>query len=229
MTERGGGTLHGLLRLTAIVVLLAIALHVGAGLTVTDLEGADVPADVDDLDVPDVGPLDDFGDGPTDDSPDTPTAPETVAELNRSAVESEVHRLVNERRADHGAGRLAFDDDLREIGRYHSRDMSEREYFAHTGPNGTTLQDRYELFGYDCRVSMGDGRYATGGENIFMMQFAAGSHTEAEIAKRAVDGWMNSTDHRENMLAEYWQREGIGVYVTQRGDEVSVYVTQNFC
>jgi len=47
-----------------------------------------------------------------------------------------------------------------------------------------------------------------------------------EIAKSVVDAWYRSEGHRNNMLFPYWQREGIGIYITSDG---KVYVTQNFC
>ncbi len=37
---------------------------------------------------------------------------------------------------------------------------------------------------------------------------------------------MNSPGHRENILTEIYDREGIGVEIT---DDHKVYVTQNFC
>jgi uncharacterized protein YkwD len=47
-----------------------------------------------------------------------------------------------------------------------------------------------------------------------------------EIAKKTVDDWMNSPDHRKNILDPNHQSEGIGVYIT---DEFKVYITENFC
>jgi uncharacterized protein YkwD len=45
------------------------------------------------------------------------------------------------------------------------------------------------------------------------------------IAQQAVDGWMDSPGHRENILSGY-HSEGIGIAITPEG---KVYVTQNFC
>lgn len=58
-----------------------------------------------------------------------------------------------------------------------------------------------------------------------------GTYGEAEIAEEAVDGWMNSEGSRENILTDHWERQGIGVMVTEAEDEgaVTVYITQNFC
>ncbi len=50
--------------------------------------------------------------------------------------------------------------------------------------------------------------------------------TLENLAFRIVDGWMNSPGHRENILTETYDREGIGIGI---GAEESVWVTQNSC
>ncbi len=167
----------------------------------------------------------------TGDSGSQPTVEgeQSASSIDRAELEQLVHQEINDVRQDHELSKLAFDDDLREVARYHSKDMAQEEYFAHTAPDGETMSDRYDTFGYSCRVSTGDGRYATGGENIYMMQYTVQSYSEEEIAQKAVEGWMNSPGHRENILREYWQKEAIGVYVIESGGETRVYVTQNFC
>jgi uncharacterized protein YkwD len=159
-----------------------------------------------------------------------------LSDLDGSRVEKRVHDYVNEHRAEHGLASLDFDTDLREIARYHSEDMAANDYFAHTSPSGETTSDRYEKFGYDCRADAGDGTYYTGAENIaytyYDQRVRTGDgetvrYTNAdELAQGIVRGWMNSEGHRENILMEAWDREGIGVFVT---DEGKVYATQNFC
>jgi uncharacterized protein YkwD len=165
-----------------------------------------------------------------DGSGDTP-----LSELDRSRVERRIHYHVNQRRAERGLDPLAFDTDLREVARYHSEDMAENDYFSHTSPSGETFTDRYEAFGYDCRAATGDGTYYTGAENIAYTYYdtrvrSGGEivrYTNAdELARGIVTGWMNSEGHRENILMEAWDDEGIGVAITSGG---KVYATQNFC
>jgi len=50
-------------------------------------------------------------------------------------------------------------------------------------------------------------------------------NTEEELAEKAVEGWMNSTGHRENILSGF-HSEGIGVAIAE---DDKVYITQNFC
>ncbi|WP_162224342.1 CAP domain-containing protein [Halorussus amylolyticus] len=158
-----------------------------------------------------------------------------LSDLDRDRIEDLVHEHVNERRSDHGLGAVDFDTDLREIARSHSEDMAENDYFSHESPDGETRSDRYDEFGYDCRAYIDESRYYTGGENIAYTYYDANVATDDgtvryttadELAEGVVRGWMNSEGHRENILTEAWNNEGIGVYVTSEG---KVYATQNFC
>ncbi|WP_435358283.1 CAP domain-containing protein [Haloarchaeobius sp. DFWS5] len=155
------------------------------------------------------------------------TAPESGIDVAR--LERLIHEDVNDVRESRDLSMLERDSELAAVGRYHSRDMAHNQYVAHTAPDGETMGDRYDRFDYDCRVPTGDGRYAGGGENIYYAYYSGQGFTEEELAQKAVDGWMNSTDHRENLLRDYWEHEGIGVVVENRDGVTYVYVTQNFC
>lgn len=149
--------------------------------------------------------------------------------LDRTRLEKAVHEEVNSVRADNGLSTLDFDSDLRQIARYHSDDMATNEYFAHDSPSGETMADRYDRFGYNCRVQVSSNRYATGGENIYTTRYSGLSLSEREIAEMTVSSWMESPGHRENLLRGYWQNEGIGVAISSDGGGTEIYVTQNFC
>jgi uncharacterized protein YkwD len=73
--------------------------------------------------------------------------------------------------------------------------MAERGYFSHTTPEGKTFTQRLRESG---------ASYSTAGENI------AGNHS----AKGAVDAWLASTGHRQNMLNPAFRRLGVGVFRT---------------
>lgn len=160
------------------------------------------------------------------------------SELNGTRIEYLVHEEINEERVERNRSKLAFDTELRPVARYHSADMAERNYFAHVGPEGETLGDRYAMFNYRCRVPTGGFQYATGGENILYTYYDAPVRmddrsvrydTPEELAQGIVNGWMNSTSHRENLLKSYWRQEAIGVYVERHDGRTRVYATQNFC
>ncbi|ELZ18687.1 CAP domain-containing protein [Natrinema limicola] len=163
------------------------------------------------------------------------SADEETDGFDRAAVERGIHEAVNDERTARGLNELAFDTELRDIAREHSRDMAERDYFSHTSPEGDTFADRYADAGYTCRVDGSDNTYYTGGENIAQTWYDTAVRTdggtdtyttETELANAIVTQWMNSSGHRENILASQWENEGIGIYMT---DDGKVYATQNFC
>ncbi|WP_436347276.1 CAP domain-containing protein [Natronorubrum sp. FCH18a] len=183
----------------------------------TDGTEEDETDDADDEDSTDEDETDD----PADDDAD---------DVDRAAVEQYVHEAVNEERAARGLEELEFDTELRDIARAHSEDMAERGYFSHVDPEGNDFSDRYDDAGYECNANG-----YTGGENIAQTWYDTPVSTddgtvqyedEQELGYGIVDQWMNSPDHRDNILAEQWENEGIGVHIT---DDDQVYVTQNFC
>ncbi|WP_166033584.1 CAP domain-containing protein [Haloplanus aerogenes] len=150
------------------------------------------------------------------------------SDSQRERIENQIHQKINERRDANGLDPIPKDDLLRQIARSHSEEMAQQGYFAHESPSGETFEDRYDQFGYNCRVPIGSGRYVTGGENLWRM--TASTEPSAEtIASNAVRGWMESPAHRRNILRPYWDDMGIGVYVLDTGGGVEIYATQNFC
>ena len=159
-------------------------------------------------------------------------------EIKAQQIENLVHEFTNQERLNHGLSSLAFDSEITQVARGHSSDMAEREYFAHETPEGLTPTDRAEQKGYSCQKMVGLLIYSGLAENIFQGHLFDSYYTingeitsyewntEEEIAKITVDGWMNSPGHRENILTEIFDREGIGVKITE---DHKVYVTQNFC
>ena len=217
----------------------------------TETDETDDSADTDsnsDADETDEESTDDTTDSSTDEETDTDTttdsqdgdqtdssADEETDGFDRAAVERGIHEAVNDERTARGLNELAFDTELRDIAREHSRDMAERDYFSHTSPDGDTFADRYSDAGYTCRVDGSGNTYYTGGENIAQTWYDTAVRTdggtdtyttETELANAIVTQWMNSPGHRENILASQWENEGIGIYMT---DDGKVYATQNFC
>lgn len=188
------------------------------------------------------GPLGSAGASPnesgTHSAPRDDRSTTTATEFPRQRVERLVHRFVNRERASRGLDPLARNETLSEIARYHSRDMAERDYFAHVSPDNETMADRYDRFGFECRAPIAEGRYATGAENIAYTYYRApvdrGDRTVVhatpkQLARAVVGRWMNSSVHREHVLAPRWRREGIGVAAEETPNGTRVYVTQNFC
>ena len=116
--------------------------------------------------------------------------------------------------------------------------MASRDFFSHDNPEGLDPSDRGQKAGYDCRKDYGS--YFTYGlaENIHQgwlfdsFQTVSGRITSydwfslEELARNAVNGWMNSPGHRQNILDSSYDRAGMGVAVA---DDGKVFFTQNFC
>lgn len=113
-----------------------------------------------------------------------------------SAYETEVIRLVNEIRQENGLKALTANWELSRVARYKSQDMKDRGYFAHNSPTYGTPFQMIKAFGLSFR---------TAGENI-----AKGYATPQAV----VNGWMNSSGHRANILNASYTQIGVG-YVAQ--------------
>ncbi|WP_459192291.1 CAP domain-containing protein [Halosimplex sp. J119] len=177
---------------------------------------------------------------PTTPPPSTSPTDTVETSLDISKVEYAVHNRVNEIRTGRNLSRLRMAPKLRSAARYHSRDMADSGYFAHTSPDGETRADRYERVEFQCRVDTGVGNeYVTGAENIaytwanVTVESDDGTVSyggnETAIGRGIVAQWMDSEGHRDNLLREYWEYEGIGVATADVDGETKVYATQNFC
>jgi uncharacterized protein YkwD len=133
--------------------------------------------------------------------------------------ENQVLTLVNQKRA---AGAtcggvykppvpaLSLDTRLRCASRKHSKDMAVNNFFSHTGSNGSTPFQRMTSAGYVWRAAA---------ENI-----GAGYSTPAA----AVNGWMNSTGHCNNIMSASYKHLGVGYYYRASGSTYAHYWTQDF-
>lgn len=109
-----------------------------------------------------------------------------------TAYEQEVIRLVNEIRVQNGLNPLTYDWELSRVARYKSQDMKDNRYFSHTSPVYGSPFQMIKSFGLT---------YRTAGENI-----AKGYATPQAV----VNGWMNSSGHRANILNASFTRIGVG-------------------
>lgn len=109
-----------------------------------------------------------------------------------TSYEQEVIRLVNEIRAQNGLNALSYDWELARVARYKSQDMKDNKYFSHTSPVYGSPFQMIKNFGLS---------YRTAGENI-----ARGYATPQAV----VNGWMNSSGHRANILNASYTHIGVG-------------------
>ncbi|WP_222854307.1 CAP domain-containing protein [Fodinicola acaciae] len=117
--------------------------------------------------------------------------------------------LTNQQRRSHGCGNLTVNAALTRSAQGHSADMAAHNYFAHNSQNGKTPGARITSAGYSW------SRWA---ENI-----AAGYQTPAQV----VNGWMNSSGHRANILNCKLRDIGVG-YVYSGAAKYRTYWTQDF-
>lgn len=113
-------------------------------------------------------------------------------DANATAFEQEVIRLVNEIRVENGLKALTYDWELSRVARFKSQDMKDNKYFAHNSPVYGTPFQMMRSFGISFRSA---------GENI-----AKGYATPQAV----VNGWMNSSGHRANILNANYTHIGVG-------------------
>lgn len=139
-----------------------------------------------------------------------------IIPVQNDAFEQSVVEQTNQIRMAAGLSPLKRVGALSLSARYHAADMSNNNYFDHN------TYDRVEdqLVGV-CDTWNRISGYYTGwlalAENI-----AAGQPTPEEV----VNAWMNSPDHRENILSDQYSEIGVGYYQGQ--GEYLYYWGQNF-
>jgi uncharacterized protein YkwD len=139
-----------------------------------------------------------------------PPPPEQLAGL--TALEAEILQRVNDERIKAGKPALKLSARLAVVARGHSYDMAMRRYLAHASPEGTGPAERVGGVGIG---------YQALGENVYMDE----DRDTGGLARRAVDAWLKSPEHRENLLSPQFTETGVGV---ARSSEGSFYVTQDF-
>ena len=101
---------------------------------------------------------------------------------------------------------LKMQRNLRCSSRVHSLDMMERDYFAHSNPDGEDP---------GVRITNAEYSWMSYGENI------AYRYSSPE---EVVEGWHQSPGHCRNMMSDWFDEIGVGIY--DGGD--GIYWTQNF-
>ncbi|MCK4342635.1 MAG: CAP domain-containing protein [Phycisphaerae bacterium] len=121
---------------------------------------------------------------------------------------SEVLRLVNVERAYQGLDSVMYNATLEQQAEQYACELIHYQFFDHVNPvTGSTLDERADEFGYE---------YWSIGENL-----AAGQPSPVE----AVQDWMDSPEHRENVLNPAFTELGVAVRV---GGEYQIYWVQEF-
>jgi uncharacterized protein YkwD len=126
----------------------------------------------------------------------------TAPDLLRQAVVT----LTNEERRKAGLPALRYNATLEIAAQRHAQDMLVREYFSHETPEGLSSRDRIERAGYGLLT------IETCGCRSFRVAFGENIGKGQATAEKVVNDWMNSPDHRDNILFEGYEEIGIGIY-----------------
>lgn len=125
-------------------------------------------------------------------TPDNETSKPDTNVSTQTQFENRVLELVNVERQKAGLSALQMDENVRNVARLKSEDMRVNKYFDHTSPTYGSPFDMLKKFGVS---------YKSAGENI-----AQGYSTPEAV----VNGWMNSSGHRANILNASFTHMGVG-------------------
>jgi uncharacterized protein YkwD len=128
-----------------------------------------------------------------------------------SELEKLAFTAINQKRAEIGLPPLLWSDEVAKVARLHSENMVKYSFFSHQGIDGKRVDGRADSFGLT--------RWTAIGENI---AYNRGYKNPVETA---VEKWMLSPAHRENLLNNRWKESAVGIAVTADG---TYFFTQVF-
>jgi uncharacterized protein YkwD len=139
--------------------------------------------------------------------------------VDARAAERHTRDRLNETRTEAGVGALTASETLATAAREHARDMHERDFYAHTNPDGEAPEDR---------VACGAGENIHRGE-IGPLESNDGetwlTDDPEQLAGYLIRDWTLSEEHYQNMIDPDWRRVGIGIAV----ESGSFFAVSMFC
>jgi len=126
------------------------------------------------------------------------------------SLPSVIIEQVNQERLKQGEKVLANNSVLALAARLKALDMVAKGYFSHQGPDGQMAWNWIESVGYD---------YSYAGENLAVNFFDADD---------VVDAWMDSPDHRANILNDNFTDIGVAAVRGNYQGKETVFVVQMF-
>jgi uncharacterized protein YkwD len=119
---------------------------------------------------------------------------------NANAMQQELLSHLNAERKARGLSALSLSAKLDKAAQGHACDNAKRKSISHTSSDGGTLKTRLRRAGYSFR---------TAAENTGR-GFASGA--------RAVEWWMHSPKHKDNILLRKAREVGVGIAVSPAPD-----------
>lgn len=96
---------------------------------------------------------------------------------------------------------LVMDEELRNVAIEYSKYMAEKEFFSHTDPKNRKLSRRLSLSGI---------KFLLAAENLALI--SKGNFVASEV----IAAWLESKDHRINLLDRKFTRTGIAVVANEK-------------
>lgn len=129
-----------------------------------------------------------------------------------------IFEQTNKARDLQGLAPLSWDEDLVRIAQNYSDRMVTQKFFSHYDPDGHDQSFRAQAAGYNAVKEIEGGKRLGLSENIAYIGtgnvagYGYVNPTDpASIATAIMEGWMNSTGHRNNILDPLSDRIGVGL------------------
>lgn len=157
----------------------------------------------------------------------SPTITETSPTLDETRAEEQVLQRVNDIRRDRELQTLQKYPQLTRLATTHTENMVEHDYYSHESPSGAPFHERAKKYAPHCssptenihRAPLSTEVRIYGSEQVVNTRSVDG------LATYLVQGWLNSPEHRENLLAADINGADVSIRVSDGG---VVYATMAF-
>jgi uncharacterized protein YkwD len=126
-----------------------------------------------------------------------PVGGSSVSVSDVAALAQDVLVQVNDVRREHGLGPLQLDTALSAAAAQHAREMAQDGYFSHDSADGSAFWKRVTRYYPSAHY-----RFWAVGENLLWA-------SPDVDGPDAVTMWMNSPEHRANLLSPRWRQIGL--------------------
>lgn len=133
-----------------------------------------------------------------------------LVDFQEPGAEHLTMEAINALRYREGLPLLAIDEALSRVCRRHALDMTRRDYFDHYTPEGLSPDDRAHAAGLPYEISENIGIIRTFGQDL------------PEVVDALMRGFLESSDHRANLLDPNLTHVGIGFYQDMDGGNHSL-------
>lgn len=143
----------------------------------------------------------DAGNGTIEEDKDENSDNDQIQGGNESYQQAnQILNLVNAERRKAGLSELTLNTKLNSVAQLKAEDMAKNRYFSHNSPTYGSAFDMMNNYGISYRAA---------GENIAKGQ---------KSAQSVMNGWMNSSGHRANILKSNYTQLGVGYALDSNGN-----------